>query len=102
MSLLLTTVGVAESVGSASSEPGEPWLGRRRDELIRHYSRVTEPQSERDRWMFDGVPYEVVRASDVLTRDGYGFECGTSAHPGEGWFWKPSGTTQPGCSRSRR
>ena len=35
---------------------------------------MTDAQNERDRWTFDGVQYEVVRASDVLTRDGYGFE----------------------------
>ena len=53
--------------------------------------RVTEPQNQRDRWTFEGVPYEVVRASDVLTRDGYGYELWDLGASGKGMvleaFW---------------
>ncbi len=45
-------------------------------------------------WTFDGVSYEVVAASDVATRDGYGFELWELGAAGRGMvleaFWDDS------------
>jgi len=42
-------------------------------------------------WTFDGVSYEVVAASDVATRDGYGYELWEIGASGRGMvleaFW---------------
>jgi hypothetical protein len=52
---------------------------------------VPEEQNERDRWTFDGRYYEVVKASDVATRDGYGYELWELGASGRGMvleaFW---------------
>jgi hypothetical protein len=52
---------------------------------------VTEPIESPARWVFDGVAYEVVAASDVATRDGYGYELWELGASGRGMvleaFW---------------
>jgi hypothetical protein len=52
---------------------------------------VTEPTESQARWVFDGVAYKVVAASDVATRDGYGYELWELGASGRGMvleaFW---------------